>query len=242
MRRHRRIDLSPETAKALDRRNNAVGKKVDINPAIDATATWEGSRKTKYMTAVVKTLRTMTEPLHRCMYCGDSHGTDVEHFWPKAKYPRKMYEWLNLLLCCAECGRIKGNKFPLSGNQPLLIDPTHDDPWKHLDFDPATGNITARYRLSTDDYDEQGDSTRFYLHLDRRETLAKKLMISHRRLTKLANESINSGSANLDAFLEADATGLLEWTLFGSGSQQVPFVDLVAKFPHLPAEYAQKFR
>ncbi len=242
MRRHRRIDLPPKTAKALDRRNTSVGKKVDFNPAVDATSIWEDSRDTAYMKSVVKVLRTMSEPLHRCMYCGDSHGTDIEHFWPKSMYPGKMFEWLNLLLCCTECGRIKGIQFPLSGNKPLLINPTVDDPWKHLDFDPATGNITAQYRLSTNDYDAQGDRTVECLHLDRRETLAKKLLISHRRLTKLANDSINTGSANLDAFLEADDTGLLEWTLFGSGSQQVPFDALIEKFPHLKTEYAHKFR
>ena len=242
MRRHRRIDLPPKTAKALDRRNAAVGTKVDISSAIDATATWEGSRTTAYMKAVVNVLRTMTEPLHRCMYCGDSHGTDIEHFWPKSKYPRKMFEWLNLLLCCAECGRIKRDEFPLSGHKPLLINPTIDDPWKHLDFDPKTGNITAQYHLTTDEYDEQGGQTVVCLHLDCRETLAKKLLISHRQLTKIANESINSGSANLDDFIEADATGLLEWTLFGSGSLQLPFNNLIEKFPHLKVEYAKKFR
>ena len=242
MRRHRRIDLSPETAKALDRRNNAVGKKVDINPAIDATATWEGSRKTKYMTAVVKTLRTMTEPLHRCMYCGDSHGTDVEHFWPKAKYPRKMYEWLNLLLCCAECGRIKRDKFPLRGNQPLLIDPTLDDPWKHLDFDPQTGNISSRFCLAVNDWDERGTQTVKCLELDRREALSNTLLKSYRRLSHLVDESIAAGQADLHRFLEADDTGLLEWCLFGTGVSRKPFSDLVAEFPKLQAEYAARFR
>lgn len=43
---------------------------------------------------------------------------------------QRMFKWRNLLLCCSECGRLKGNRFPLQGKKPLLIDPTKEQPWR----------------------------------------------------------------------------------------------------------------
>ena len=84
----------------------------------------------------------------RCMYCLDSHGSDIEHFRPKAPYPKSMYQWTNLLLCCTHCGRLTGNQFPLAGRSALLVDPTKENPWDSLDFDPTTGNISARFNAT----------------------------------------------------------------------------------------------
>lgn len=194
------------------------------------------------MKGVIKALPTMAEPLHRCMYCGDSHGTDVEHFWPKGPYPRKMFEWANLLLCCAECNRIKGTEFPVNNSEALMIDPTSDDPWKHLDFDPMTGNISARFCTKKNEWDIRGEKTVACLELDRRETLSKVLLKFYRRLLRIAVESNRTRQADLEIYLEADDTGLLEWILFGSGASRMPFSDLVQSFPSLQAEYAKRFR
>ena len=76
------------------------------------------------MCGVLTSLQTMMGERQRCMYCLDSHGSAIEHFRPKAAYPARMYHWPNLLLCCTECGRLKGNQFPLAGRQALLIDPS----------------------------------------------------------------------------------------------------------------------
>lgn len=48
--------------------------------------TWKSVRNTKTLTTVVEILQAMMGPRQRCMYCVDSHGSDIEHFWPKASY------------------------------------------------------------------------------------------------------------------------------------------------------------
>jgi hypothetical protein len=99
----------------------------------DAAAEWKNARRTQPLQAVHATLKRMMGERERCMYCRDSHGTDIDRFWPKTPYPERMFVWLNLLLCCAGCRRIKGDRFPVAGDQPLLVDPTAEDPWRHLE-------------------------------------------------------------------------------------------------------------
>ncbi|WDG31194.1 HNH endonuclease [Streptomyces sp. CA-278952] len=81
------------------------------------------------------TLADMAPGHQRCMYCGDSQGTDIDHFEPKSLAPLRTFEWLNHLLACAYCNsNQKRNSFPRSeaDGSPLLIDPTLQDPLEHL--------------------------------------------------------------------------------------------------------------
>src|SRR5258706_10052016 len=144
MRRVTRIPLPAATGAALERRQeNADADR--LNGSLDAEREWKSARQIGPLRTVYGILKTMAGRRERCMYCGDSHGTDIEHFWPKADHPDRMFRWPNLLLCCTECGRFKGSRFPLENGVPMLVDPTAEDPWQFLDFDPATGVIVARY-------------------------------------------------------------------------------------------------
>lgn len=118
--------------------------------AENVESAWKTARQTQRMKAVLGVLQQMAGARERCMYCVDSHGSDIEHFWPKSAYPTCAFVWSNMLLCCTECGRLKGDQFPLSQTgQPSLVDPSAEDPWDHLDFDPDTGNLTARYDIAS---------------------------------------------------------------------------------------------
>jgi uncharacterized protein (TIGR02646 family) len=165
----------------------------------------------------------------RCMYCLDSHGTDIEHFWPKTPYPERMFQWLNLLLCCTECGRFKGDRFPLLAGQPLLIDPTAEDPWLYLDFDPTTGNVVARFDLQGNDWSEKGQATVDVLQLDRREALASGYRRTFLRLSRLVEQYLQSSAAAdelITALIDADEHGLMGWCFVGTGQEVSPFRDL----------------
>lgn len=85
----------------------------------------------------------MAPGLKRCMYCEDSLGTDIEHFWPKATYPEKAFLWENYLLACSFCNsNEKRDQFPLDvQGAPLLINPIDDDPMKHLTLTPSVGQF-----------------------------------------------------------------------------------------------------
>jgi uncharacterized protein (TIGR02646 family) len=114
--------------------------------AAKAQQLWEGDRKAKKhaLRAVRKALEAMASGRSRCMYCEDSLGTDIEHFYPKARYPLKAFSWPNHLLACSHCNsNLKRDQFPFYRRRPALIDPSVDEPAKHLAFLPSTGEFHA---------------------------------------------------------------------------------------------------
>ncbi|MGE7434156.1 HNH endonuclease [Kitasatospora sp. NPDC001175] len=96
-------------------------------------AAWRDARDTK---ARLRTLlHGMAPGLVRCMYCGDSLGTDIDHFEPIARAPLRTFDWHNHLLACAYCNsNLKRDQFPCDPvtGAHLLIDPSREDPADHL--------------------------------------------------------------------------------------------------------------
>jgi len=99
------------------------------------------------------------------MYCEHSAGSDIDHFWPKEKYPGRAYTWENYLWACGICNsHFKGSKFPRDENGvPLLINPAEEDPREHLLLTPTTGTYVARTK--------KGEATMPVLGFDRRPAL-----------------------------------------------------------------------
>jgi uncharacterized protein (TIGR02646 family) len=229
MRKITRLALPAVTAKALKRKQAATNTKKAAG-TLDVDASWKSARQTNPVKAALGVLQNMAGERQRCMYCGDSHGTDIEHFWPKKPHPERMFQWPNLLLCCTECGRFKGDDFPLANSLPLLVDPTAEDPWQFLDFDPATGNIVARFDVATNDWLPKGKETVKALHLDCREALAASYQRSHRRLETLVKAALREpapdATALVRALREADDHGMLGWYLTGTGKNVEPFASL----------------
>jgi uncharacterized protein (TIGR02646 family) len=234
MRRIARHALDGETLAALDNKQADATRKYSEG-TLQVAKDWENARKTIPLRTVLATLKAMMGAHERCMYCLDSHGTDIEHFWPKAPYPQRMFQWPNLLLCCAECGRFKGDQFPLDDGAPLLIDPTAENPWDHLDFDPTTGNIVARFEIDHADWSSKGQATVDLLQLDRREALAAGYRRTFLRLSALVERYLVSMPADgeyLPAQLMAhDDHGLIWWCFRGAGRNQSPFVELRKQQP-----------
>ena len=141
-----------------------AGKQLQVDAGRPLERLWKQSRKTKTMKKVVDTLSEMTGVRCRCMYCEDSRGTTIEHFWPKTRFPEVSFKWLNFLLLCQGCQSHKGDRFAVDVNgNPLLIDPTSEEPWDFLFFDSLTGMITGRYLKngnSPHPKGEQHDTTR----------------------------------------------------------------------------------
>lgn len=235
MRRVTRSVLPVATQKALARRQEKVDQARAVG-TLNVEAQWKGARKTKPLQTVLKTLKQMAGLRERCMYCGDSHGTDIEHFWPKTPYPERMFRWPNLLLCCTECGRFKGNVFPLdAGAQPLLVDPSEVNPWDFIDFNPDTCTFVARYDLATEAPSARGAKTVDLLQLDRREALEAGYRKTHRRILALFERALQQSDVDPDALCqdlnEADDHGLLGWYLTGTGQHLSPFREIRAKHP-----------
>lgn len=196
---------------------------------------WKTARQTQTMGIVFGSLKQMVGRRERCMYCVDSHGCDIEHFRPKTAYPKKAFQWPNLLLCCTECGRLKGSQFPKIRQQALLINPAKEDPWQHLDFDPATGNITARFDLQANDWSVKGSKTVEVLQFDRREALSSVCLTTFRRLSRIVHVSLAAGVIDVTALKtdlqEADDHGMLPWCFGPTGTTTEPFNTLRHQHP-----------
>ncbi|MCP4549322.1 MAG: hypothetical protein GY835_22950 [bacterium] len=87
MRFLRRHELEAVLSDYLDRMQRVVDEGADI------VATWKAQRRSRFMKRIVEELGRMTGARERCMFCEDSRGTDIEHFWPKKRYPEKSFRW-----------------------------------------------------------------------------------------------------------------------------------------------------
>lgn len=234
MRHFIRLALPAPTEKALRQRQTKVYDKWTAG-ALNVQKEWNGARKSKPIRTTLQTLKAMVGARERCMYCGDSHGTDIEHFWPKASYPEKMFLWANLLLCCTECGRFKGEQLPLLDGVPQLVDPTAEDPWDFLDFDPATGNIVARFDMILGDWTSKGTETVRLLQLDRREALAAAYQRTHRRIKAVVEQTLQlpvlQEAMVIEELRNADDHGLLGWYFKGAGKTEPSFRELRERHP-----------
>ncbi len=101
----------------------------------------------------------------KCAYCEQplpASALVVDHFRPRSgavglhgsfnldDYWQLAYEWSNLYAACPECSLLKGSRFPVEGDQPLLLDPCVDDPEQHLVFldDGRVATLDERGRVT----------------------------------------------------------------------------------------------
>lgn len=245
MRRVFRRDLSPRSRNALNREQTKADTK-HLAGELNVHKEWERARKNLPLREAFQVLQKMAGERERCMYCGDSMGTDIEHFWPKAPYPESMFRWSNMLLCCTGCGRIKGAQFPIVENQPVLIDPSIDNPWDFLDFSPDTGNIVPRYDPESGHPLLRGEKTVEVLQLDRREAIARGYKKTFLRIKSVIEDALETRQDNASVLFqrlsEADDHGLLGWCFDGLGSRVTPFSDLQERHPDIWNACCESYR
>jgi uncharacterized protein (TIGR02646 family) len=141
MRRIARIALDKDSEDDLRLLRERVWKAKDRRG--EATQLWN-NKNAKLFGVVRRALDTMASGRSRCMYCEDSFGTDIEHFFPKIRYPSKTFNWNNYLFACSHCNsNLKRQQFPLLSKKPLLLDPSSDDPRSHLAFLPSSGELAS---------------------------------------------------------------------------------------------------
>jgi len=143
-----RITIEDELASRLERRTSAL-KAVNAD-AVEARRAWTAARRERR--GIRERLVQMAPGIERCMYCGDNRGTDIDHFEPIKELPIGTFEWLNHLLACSTCNsNLKRDSFPRDpSGTALLLDPTRDDPVRHLrlmlrmgDYRPLTSQRRA---------------------------------------------------------------------------------------------------
>lgn len=212
---------------------------------LDIEKSWKSARQTKKLGMVKAQLQQMAGGRERCMYCSDSAGTDIEHFWPKSAYPERMFLWLNMLLCCTGCGRdCKGTQFPLVNDLPALLDPTVDDPWEFLDFSPATGILIARMDPNGRTTVKGTETVRVFKFAER-DAVTIGYQRSYRRIRRAIQNSLDDAAANADALIadlrDADEHGILGWCFRGAGINEAPMSELRQARPEIWAACVTAF-
>lgn len=201
------------------------------------------------MERVHRTLTAATGTRARCMYCADSLATDLEHFWPKTPYPARAFDWPNLLSGCSACNRLKGTRFPLDAHgQPLLIDPTSEDPWDFLFLDTSTGELAARFDPSLGAYDDKGQHTLEVIRTLEHEAVVEARGRTFRRLRRAvlafmatagpASAAIAREAEMLQEVQELDGDGVVCWCVEHLGKTSPPFSALAASYPGTWAKIA----
>jgi len=112
--------------------------------------------RSSFKSSEIEVFQELEAPLHRlfrgkCAYCerafeeSDRLQMVVGHFWPVSVFPERRFDWKNLYAVCADCNRIKGDRFVedrsgvaallkenRSDARSALIDPCVDNPGEHL--------------------------------------------------------------------------------------------------------------
>ena len=116
-----RLPLPLKEVSYLDSKTSIVIEQQGA-PEFSIEKIWKSARQAKIMDSIFSQLQGMTVPSGKCMYCMASLGSDIEHFRPKTPFPAFAFQWTNLLLCCSDCGRLKGQKSPsiIPGFHPIL--------------------------------------------------------------------------------------------------------------------------
>jgi HNH endonuclease. len=132
-----RTDLEPDLADKLRRRT----ARLLADGANDTAARRRWHKAAAERARIREALCGMCAAIERCMYCGDSRGTDIDHFEPISRAPARTFDWSNHLLACSSCNsNAKRDQFPCDENgECLLVDPTTDDPYDHLRLTLSTG-------------------------------------------------------------------------------------------------------
>ncbi|MEV5501667.1 HNH endonuclease [Nonomuraea fuscirosea] len=138
-----RTNLDAELALKLLERTEPL-KQSGAGPGV-ARRSWRAASTERAQLRSV--LRRMSTAIERCMYCGDSRGTDIDHFEPIGSAPFRAFDWMNHLLACSSCNsNAKRDQYPVDNlGRSLLVDPSVDDPFDHLRLILTTGT----YRWST---------------------------------------------------------------------------------------------
>lgn len=136
-----RVQLSDELSNRLENRTSQL-KAINADSS-QARATWRSADTERR--GIRAHLEKMALGIQRCMYCGDNLGTDIDHFEPISIAPIRTFEWLNHLLSCSFCNsNQKRNSYPFDpSGGTLLIDPTSDDPSRHLVLTLSNGQYRA---------------------------------------------------------------------------------------------------
>ncbi|MFZ6755997.1 HNH endonuclease [Undibacterium sp. Ji50W] len=148
--------FDPRPALSLTSLNKLSDKTAEIassnDPKKRAEEIYKVSRTTVWFkSSVVDSLKKLSGLGERCMFCGSSEASQVDHFKPKATFPHLAMAWENYIWICSVCNQSKLDNFPLSSDgSSLLINPIDEDIWQFFSLDEL-GYILSKWDVAIDD-------------------------------------------------------------------------------------------
>jgi|JI10StandDraft_1071094.scaffolds.fasta_scaffold206822_1 hypothetical protein len=229
-----RRPLNAEAQKALDQYQDEVDAKTPAKMGDH----WDARLERIKRLGVEAALKAMAGPRWRCMYCGNGRGHQIEHYLPKATHQAYAYRWPNHLWICGDCNLKKGQELALdAANEPLLLNPTIDEPLKHMVFVPRTGEWTARVDSVTGLADPRGaetcDPRRLQLNI---EAVTEGRRRAWRRLKKDVQAFLDHPTpakevALAEDFAETERPDVAAWALSEDTLNEPPFDQLHQDHP-----------
>jgi len=83
-----------------------------------------------------------------CGYCEAECKGEVDHFRPKSRFPRRVYEWSNWVYACHDCNHAKSEKWPKNGYVDPCARTRASRPERFFHFDLKTGEIIPNAGLT----------------------------------------------------------------------------------------------
>lgn len=83
-----------------------------------------------------------------CGYCEIACRGEVDHFRPKSRFPKLVYEWSNWVFSCHDCNNWKGEKWRDGGYIDPCASNRSSQPEKFFEFDLKTYEIIPRNGLT----------------------------------------------------------------------------------------------
>ena len=177
--------LAPRTRAALKKR----GKTAKKWPAGDKQIQkgWKNYLRSRPHDDVRDKLRRIFR--RKCAYCEAVVRTiDIDHFYPKSRFPKRMFRWDNFLLTCKYCNQFKHDHFPLESGRPVFINPCDEEPLDFLWWDYLTGAVVPQPNSA---HSNRGRETCRQFQLDSEPLRAERLKKLKRVLNVLARATCN---------------------------------------------------
>ncbi len=108
----------------------------------------------------------------------------IEHFRPKALYPREAYRWTNLYFCCMHCQQ-KSDEFDEAALQPDTVDYQFD---RYFRWDYTLGRMEVNEQASPEDQQRARVTIRLYRLNEGHPSLRKREL---RRRTQSADDPLD---------------------------------------------------
>ena len=82
---------------------------------------------------------------YECAYCGSKKNLTIDHILPKSRGGQN--SWMNLITCCSNCNRYKGDRTPDEANMKLRYSPFEPSIFSEV-INPSIENIWIDFKKS----------------------------------------------------------------------------------------------